>query len=215
MTRNSRMTGLLVRLGFVLAVFLLILVGYAATTRADQPTPGAPPVTPGAPTPPPTPAPDPGKPIVVEPCCRDYASVLKFNAVTITPEPLVGKVVTLRLELVASRDVPDATILITLPEEIALVTGAATWQVPLVAGQPTVQEVTLRVLKPSHTLLFVQVYSPAGPATETFALESLSIDSQIDRATVLPSSYEGRKVLVVHDPAARNQTGPDPEAPIR
>lgn len=80
--------------------------------------------------------------------CMSQRSLVKVINVSAFPDPIVGQVVTLRVEVLATVDGTDARIDIVLPDEINLVAGDLTWYGDLTANQPQVHEISICVLQP-------------------------------------------------------------------
>ena len=88
---------------------------------------------------------------------------LKITDLSAAPDPIVGKVVQLSVEVESSRDEEDVTILIQLPEAIELTSGDLTWNGSLRAGEPFTHEVSLCVLYEGDWRIDVTAFSRFGP----------------------------------------------------
>lgn len=80
--------------------------------------------------------------------CRGSHSSVYINDVSITPDPLVGQVVTLRVEVVSEIDAPDASINVVLSDGVNLVSGNLTWHGSLIADQPQTHELSICIPQP-------------------------------------------------------------------
>jgi hypothetical protein len=88
---------------------------------------------------------------------------LKITDVSASPDPVVGKVVELSVEVESSRDEEDVTILIQPPEAIQLVDGDLTWNGSLQSGEPFTHRVSLCTLYEGDWRIHVTVFSRFGP----------------------------------------------------
>jgi len=88
---------------------------------------------------------------------------LKITDLSATPDPIVGKVVVLSVEVESSKDEEDVTILIQPPEAIQLIDGDLTWNGSLQAGKPFTYRVSLCTLYEGDWRIHVSVFSRFGP----------------------------------------------------
>jgi hypothetical protein len=82
--------------------------------------------------------------------CSQPPTPLTIATVSASPEPVVGQVVTLHIEIMSDSDEPDAAIYVRLPEGVKLVAGDATWKGSLAAKQPRAHEISICVLYPGE-----------------------------------------------------------------
>lgn len=107
----------------------------------------------------------------------------------ISPDPIVGEIVTLHIEAVSGKDEHDATIDILLPEEINLVAGDLGWHGYLTANQPKVHEVSICVLRPGENWhIFIGASSQLSATSSTGDMEILNIESTLSSAHVIRSA---------------------------
>ncbi|MFZ6031201.1 MAG: hypothetical protein ACOYYS_26125 [Chloroflexota bacterium] len=76
------------------------------------------------------------------PGCTPPTTHLKITALSASPEPKIGQVVTVHTEIVSAEDEPDATIHFFLPQGVKLIGGSepsggeTRWQGSLTANRP-------------------------------------------------------------------------------
>jgi len=88
---------------------------------------------------------------------------LKITELSATPDPIVGKVVVLSVEVESSKDEEDVTILIQPPEAIQLIDGDLSWNGSLQAGKPFTYMISLCTLYEGDWRIHVSVFSQFGP----------------------------------------------------
>jgi hypothetical protein len=71
---------------------------------------------------------------------------VQITGVSTSGEPLIGRVVTLRVEIQSNKNEPYAALNIELPYGVELVKGNLIWKGALSAGQTKAHEVSVRVL---------------------------------------------------------------------
>ena len=59
--------------------------------------------------------------LLVLSACTQTEFPIRLTNITVTPDPVVGQVVTLHVEAVSTKDELDATILVDLPDGVKLV----------------------------------------------------------------------------------------------
>jgi len=118
--------------------------------------------------------------------------LLEIQAASISPEPIVGRVVTLHIELISTRDEPDTTLEVTLPGGVELVTGELVWQGALAANEPKAFDLSIRVTAEGEWPIIIHTHSRLSPTSVYSDDETLHIQSTSDSAQVIPSSeYTG------------------------
>ncbi|MCI0527675.1 MAG: hypothetical protein L0Y56_09555, partial [Nitrospira sp.] len=78
--------------------------------------------------------------------CSTSRPPLRVTDISVTPEPLIGQVATLHIEVTSPNDEADVRLYINLPPGVQLVSGDLTWQGPLTANQPQAHEVSICTL---------------------------------------------------------------------
>lgn len=111
----------------------------------------------------------------------------------IRPDPIVGEIVTLHIEVMSGEDEDDVTISALLPDEINLVDGELEWHGSLKANQPQAHEMSICVLRPGDNWrIFLGVSSQLSETSSIGDGDILHIESNADWARVIPSAkYRG------------------------
>ena len=120
--------------------------------------------------------------------CTPPRFPIELTALSISPEPIVGRVATLHVEAKSDRNEPDARIEITLPAEINLVKGSLTWKGALIANRPQVHELSICVLREGDWKIFIVPISQLSPSSSYGDMETLNIRSTVRSARVIPGS---------------------------
>jgi hypothetical protein len=118
---------------------------------------------------------------------------LKITDISASPEPVIGQVVTVHVEIKSTEDEPDTTIRVYLPRGVKLVGGTepyggeAVWQGSLTANQPHTLQVAVCVLQEGSWPVRFSVVSraPSGQIwddSETIQLESTLESGRLIRA---------------------------------
>ncbi len=112
----------------------------------------------------------------------DTATITDFY---ISPEPIVGRVVTVHIETVSKIDTDEASILVEFPSTVKLVSGSTTWHGSVMAGQLYEHELMICVLEPGILTLYAAFGVEVSPGIEEAEAEFLYVDSQVDSARFL------------------------------
>ncbi len=120
--------------------------------------------------------------------CSSPGFPLKLTRVSVLPEPVVGRVVTLTVEAMSTRDEPDAAILVDLPKGVKLVAGDLAWHGSLIANHPQAHELTICVLYAGDWRLWIETYSRLSPNSTYQDAETLYISSTAEAAKIVPGS---------------------------
>ncbi len=120
--------------------------------------------------------------------CNPPRFPLEITDVSVSPDPIVGQVVTLHVEVTSTRDGPDATILVELPERANLVAGELIWQGSLVANQPKTHELSICVLEEGEWQIWISAWSQLSETSSYSDYEILNIQSTVNSAQVIPGS---------------------------
>ncbi len=111
-------------------------------------------------------------------------STLTFTDVSITPEPIVGQIATLNIEVTSTVDEAEASLAIQLPPDVDLVKGDLVWNGSLRANQPQVHQVAIVVQKKGLWGIYIR----AGASSTATVSEHLHINSTNESARVIPDS---------------------------
>ena len=111
---------------------------------------------------------------------------LAITDVSATPDPIVGRVVTLEVEVQSTRDEADVTILIQLPEAVRLIDGDLTWHGSLRAGKPYRHKVSLCALYGGDWRIHATTYSRFAPDDTYGDSETIHFISTSDSGQAVP-----------------------------
>ena len=120
--------------------------------------------------------------------CTPPRFPIELTALSISPEPIVGRLATLHVEAKSDRNEPDARIVVTLPEEIKLVKGSLSWRGSLVANRPQTHELSICVLREGEWRIWIAAASRLSPSSSYGDSEILNIRSTTQSAQVIPGS---------------------------
>jgi hypothetical protein len=147
--------------------------------------------------------------LLVLSACTQASFPIEITRVTVMPDPVVGQVATLRVEVVSSENEPDATILVELPAGVKLMEGTLTWKGSLTANQPQVHELSICVLYEGDWRLWLQAHSQLAENSSYQDTETLHLISTTESArVVLGSDYR-----VTQPPGGSGPSTPLPETP--
>jgi len=108
--------------------------------------------------------------------CTPARFPLEITALSVSPEPVVGQVVTLRVEIESTSDEEDVTILIQTPEAVRLMDGTLTWHGSLRAHEPQVHRVSVCVLIEGDWRIGVTAFSRFPGGGQLWGLQHVSLD---------------------------------------
>lgn len=96
-------------------------------------------------------------------CSKSPSSPLAVQA-SIFPDPVVGREVTLQVEMSSSREetLPDTTLKIELPKEIEVVKGETEWHGEIPVGQTVVVNLQIKVLQEGEWIVRSRAFSDFG-----------------------------------------------------
>lgn len=135
--------------------------------------------------------------------CRKETVRIEAN---VTPEPIVGEIVTLRIEAISEQLSGDGIITIQPSSAINIVSGGEEWRGEITVGEPFTHEVSICVLRPGRWVIFYA----AGVEGHNNGVDGesgkLHIISSTDSASVIPGSkYKG------YNPPPGSPPTPTPE----
>lgn len=145
--------------------------------------------------------------------CSSPGFPLKLIKISVLPEPVVGRVVTLTVEAVSTRDEPDATILVDLPDGVKLEGGELTWHGSLVANQPQTHELTICVQSEGDWMLWIEAYSRLSPSSSYQDADTLHIISWAQSAQVIPGSKYTNMRFIPGGQSTSSLETPSPACP--
>ncbi len=109
--------------------------------------------------------------------CTPPRSPLEISRISVSPDPILGRIVTLSVEVESSKDEPDTQLVIYLPDGIKSIEGALTWRGSLQAETPSVHQTSICVQYEGDWKIIVTAVSqrPEGYAYDT--VETLRVQS--------------------------------------
>lgn len=141
--------------------------------------------------------------------CTPPRFPLKVTALSVMPDPVVGQTVTLRVEIVSTKDEPDTTIKIQLPEAVKLMDGDLIWRGSLKANQPQTHEVSVCVLYEGDWRISVTAYSRLSEDSTYGDTDSLHLVSTTTTGHAIP----GSEYRYIQPPGGVPPSTPLPETP--
>jgi hypothetical protein len=114
---------------------------------------------------------------------------LKITRVSASPDPVVGRIVTLQVEITSTQEEDDVTINIHPPEGILLIDGDLLWHGSLRAGETATHSVSLCATLEGDWGIFVIARSALpGDETKYVDVESIHFISGLTRGQAIPGS---------------------------
>jgi hypothetical protein len=138
---------------------------------------------------------------------------LEISGLTVDPQPAVGRVVELTVEIRSSQEEADVTVLIQLPQQVELTDGDLIWRGSLRAHVPCTHSVRLRVLTEGDWRIDVNAISrfPAGDSYgdyETLHLVSQARTGEALTADVYRVRQPSERLLAPHAPTESSDSLP-------
>lgn len=122
--------------------------------------------------------------------CTPKRAPLRIKHISVYPEPVVGKNVTLSIEIVSSNDEPETTFSVIVPEGVKVMGGETTWQGSLFAKQVQSFDIPICVLYEGEWRILVQAYSRLAVDSTYGDYESLFLQSTYRTGkTILERDY--------------------------
>lgn len=145
--------------------------------------------------------------------CSSPGFPLKLTKMSISPEPVVGRVVTLTVEAMSTRDEPDATIWVYLPQGVKLEGGELAWHGSLMANQPQTLTLSICVQYAGDWRLEVGAGSQLSPTSSYGDADTLHIINSGETAQVVPGSQYRLRKFPSDGPATPPPPTPSPACP--
>ena len=121
-----------------------------------------------------------------------YPYPLNITSVKVFPEPIVGEVVTLEVEIVSVDDKVDVKFTIDTLEDtgnkIHLVSGEPAWQGTLTANQPKIFQVKICVMEEGSWPVRLYTALPSSDQEGGYDFEIIQLESTLDSGKLIPSS---------------------------
>lgn len=123
--------------------------------------------------------------------CSSSSIPLQITSVRVSPEPVVGQIVTLEIKIQADNDEPDVTFTADTLEEygnkVHLIGGDSHWEGSLTANQPETFTVTVCVLEEGSWAVRFTVWSfPSGYDGLT-DVETIQLESTLESGKLIPA----------------------------
>ena len=118
--------------------------------------------------------------------CSPPQVPLKITDISVHPDPVIGQVATLHVEVMSTKDEPDTSILIDLPPGVKLMKGELLWEGSLTANQPQTYEISFCVLYQGDWRLNIETYSLIPPNSGYEDSETLHLIATADTVRVVP-----------------------------
>lgn len=110
---------------------------------------------------------------------------LKISQISAGPDPVTGRVMNVRVQIVSTRDEPDTTIRIqTFSDRLKLEGGAPEWHGSLVRNQPQIFDFSVCVLYPGQYVIYITTFSRLSPRGSYGDSQTLHLDSTVDSGHV-------------------------------
>jgi hypothetical protein len=119
--------------------------------------------------------------------CTSPHLPLKITAISVSPEPVVGRIVNLQVEVVSSEDAPDTTIFIDLPDEVKVIGGGVTKQIALQASQSQTHAISICVVAEGEWRIAVYASSKLSEQSVNADVASVYVTSTLTAAQVISS----------------------------
>ena len=115
--------------------------------------------------------------------CGQAGVPLQITNVSVSPEPIVGQVVTLTVEIMSTNDEPDVTFTLTTLEEygtkLHLVSGETEWAGSLTANQPQIFQFSVCAWEEGSWPIEISAVSRLPDGNGWHAFEKIHIESSI------------------------------------
>jgi hypothetical protein len=126
--------------------------------------------------------------ILVLSACTPPSFPIEITVITVSPDPIIGQVATLHVEVMSTEDEPDTTILIELPEGVKLMDGDLMWHGSLTANEVQAHEVSICVLYEGDWELWIEAHSQLSENSSYEDAETLHLQSTTESARVILGS---------------------------
>lgn len=115
---------------------------------------------------------------------------LQIVSVSISPEPVVGQIVTLEVQIMSTKDEADVVFLVNMFEKeiskVHLVSGEAEWNGLLIANEPKTFQLKICVLQEGSWPIEIQSASRLSENKYQYnAVETIHIESTVDSGRLI------------------------------
>ncbi|MGD0574872.1 MAG: hypothetical protein ABSB61_05810 [Anaerolineales bacterium] len=111
---------------------------------------------------------------------------LKISQIYAGPDPVTGRVMNVRVQIVSTRDEPDTTIRIqTFSDRLKLEGGAPEWHGSLVRNRPQTFDFSVCALYPGQYVIWITTFSQLSPRGSYGDSQVLHLDSTVDSGHVV------------------------------
>jgi len=129
--------------------------------------------------------------VVVLSACTSVDQPLHITNVSVSPNPIVGQVVTLEVEVTADNDEPNVTFTVDTLEsagnKIHLVSGNSQQQVSLVAHQPQTFQLEVCVIQEGSWPIEIRAVARHPDGSGWDAFEKIQLESTLDSGKLIRS----------------------------
>ena len=144
-------------------------------------------------------------------CSRGASSPMTMK-MSVSPDPVVGKDVTLHVDIVSKSAAPKTVLTVTLPSGVELVSGSLSWQGAVAANQLIGIDMTIRITAEGEWPVYAYAYYQFSPdskagfgASKTIYLLSKSNSAEVvedinRETTPIPLIQGGPETLVAPTP---------------
>lgn len=130
--------------------------------------------------------------LAVSACSSSGGYPLNITSVKVFPEPIVGKIVTLEVEIMSVDDKAGVKFTIDTLEDtgnkIHLVSGDTSWQGSLVANQPKIFQVKICVIEEGTWPVRLYTALPLSDQEGGYDFDIIHLESTLDSGKFIPSS---------------------------
>ena len=140
--------------------------------------------------------------------CTPVSFPLNITDLSARPDPVVGKTVTLDIEIRSSQDEDEVILEIQPPDGVRLIEGDLTWHGSLAANEPLKHSVSLCVLYPGDWRIYIGAYSLENGDTKYADADTIHFISEQGTGQAVP----GREYTITQDTPAPvpSPTSPPP-----
>ena len=124
--------------------------------------------------------------LVLLSACTPATAPLQLTDISISPDPVIGQIATLHIEVMSKYDEPDAAIIVDLPPGVKLMDGELLWEGSLKANQPQTHEISICVLYEGDWRLWIATSSQLSENSTYGDTETLHFITTEDTVRVVP-----------------------------
>lgn len=130
--------------------------------------------------------------------CTPARFPLQISDLSVSPDPVVGKVVALDVQIRSSDDEENVLLQIRLPDGVRLIEGDLEWHGSLAADEPVKQSVFLCVVYPGDWRIYIGAYSLVDGNTKYADSDTIHFISTAESGRAVP----GAEYTIIQDTPA-------------